>query len=113
MHQQLAHVVDALAQAHVELVERGLHLLRLLFLHRRAQQLDLDLQERQRLGDGVVQLARDQGALLAHRGLALQRGRAQAFERAGQMAGQRVEQSDLVHVEADIAAEEQVAIRQL
>ena len=108
MHQQFAHVVDALAHAFIEFIQNLVHLVGLRPLARAAQQLDLDLHERERLGDRVMQLARQQGTLLAHGRFAFQGFGAQAFERTRQVAGQRVEQLGLFGGQRHRRAEEQV-----
>ncbi len=104
MQQQLAHVGRALAQAGVELVDGEPDLRRIAAPERAAQQLDLDLQEGQALGDRVVQLAREQRALLGHRRLALERCRAHALHAAGEVAGQGLEQHAVLGTGAAAAA---------
>jgi hypothetical protein len=57
-----------------------------------AQQAQLDLQERQALGDGIVQFSRDEAAFLGHGGLPLQGRCPQALDGAGQVAGDGLQQ---------------------
>ena len=58
MHQQLTHVAIALAHPDIDLAQHMVDLLRVAAGDRVAHQLDLDLQESQRLGDRVVQFTR-------------------------------------------------------
>ena len=86
VHQQLAHIGIALAHAHVQLGHAAVAGGGVVLGHRVVQQLRLNFQKCQRLGNGVVQLARQQAALFGHGSLALQRRRAQPLHAAGQVA---------------------------
>ncbi|MCY1380993.1 hypothetical protein D9M69_688600 [compost metagenome] len=86
VHEQLAHVGITLAHADIQLADAAVAFGLVATVHGVAQQLRLDLEEGQRLGDGVVQLARQHAALFGHRGFALQGCGAQAFHGAGQVA---------------------------
>ena len=108
MQQQFAHIVNAFAQAGVQFIERRLHLQRLLLLCGGSQQLNLNFEKCQGLGNGVMQLPGQQSTLLADRCLAFERRGAQSFECAGKVAGQRIEQFYLVVAEHHRASEEQV-----
>jgi hypothetical protein len=61
-----------------------------------AQQAQLDLQEGQALGDGVVQFPRDEAAFLGHGGLALQGCGTQALDGTRQVAGDGLQQGTVV-----------------
>ena len=112
MHQQLAHVADALAQPDIEFVQRLVHLRGLAFLGGDAQQLQLDFEKHQRLRNRVVQFTRQHGALFGHGGFPGQCGGAQAFQGAGQVAGEGVEQLGFLGIERDGAAKKQVEFTQ-
>ena len=86
VQQQLAHVAVALAHAGVDLGERALRTGSVGTPERALQQRDLDLQERERLGDRVVQFLRQQRALAGDRGFLLGGGGAQALHAAGEVA---------------------------
>ena len=96
MHQQLAHIGIALAHARVELGHAAVAPSRVVFGDGVAQQLGLNFEKGQRLGNRVVQLARNQAALFGHCRLALQCCRAQPLHRAGQMAHHGLKQ--LAHI---------------
>ena len=55
-----------------------------------------------------MQLAGQQSALLTHRCLALQRRRTQALQRAGQMAGQSIQQLHFIGTQIHRAAKKQI-----
>ena len=108
VHQQLAHVAVALAHARVDLGQRLLDLLRVAAADGIAHQLDLDPEKGQRLRDRVVQLASQEGALLRHRRLLLERVQAQVLHRPGQVRDQRLEQRALGRRQRQLRMKEQV-----
>ena len=112
MHQQLAHVADTFAQPGVQFVQRLRHLHRLAFLGGCAQQLHLYFQEHQRLRNRVMQLAGQHGTLLGNGRFPGQRGGAQAFQRAGQVTCQRIEQFGFFRTQRHGAAEKQIEFTQ-
>ena len=92
MHQQLPHVVGAFLHPQVNFIQDLLHLRCVLVSQGMPQQGHLDAQERQGLGDRIVQFPRQHRALLAHCGLPQQGIGAQVFHRIGQMTCQGVVQ---------------------
>ena len=64
MHQQFTHIAIAFTHAHVDFFQHGLDFCRRAAINRLAHELHLDFQKGQRLRNRVVQLARDQVALL-------------------------------------------------
>ena len=108
MDEQFAHVAVALAHAGVDLREHLLHALLVPAAEGVAHQLHLDLQERERLRDRVVQLARDERALLRDRRFPFERVQAEVLHRAGQMRGERLQQRPLGRRQLDLRVKEEV-----
>ena len=108
VQQQFAHVAVAFAHPRVDLGQHRLHALRVAAGQRVAHQLHLDLQEGQRLGDRIVQLARQQVALLRHGGLLGQAVQAHVFHRRAQVCDQRLQQRTFGLRRRDLRVVEQV-----
>ena len=108
VHQQLAHIAVALANAGVDLFEDGAHRSRIAGAQGVAHQLHLDLDEGERLRDRVVEFARKIDTLLSNRRLLLQRIQAQVLHRTRQVAGQRIQQGAQCRRRIDLGVEEEI-----
>ena len=92
MHQQLAHVGIALAHPLFQLAHAAVAFGVVATRYSVTQQLGMDLEKCQRLGDGVVHLARQHAPLFGHGRFALQRTRAQTLDGAGKLARHGLQQ---------------------
>ena len=108
VQQQLAHVMRALAHTSVKLLHHALRCRRVSLLQRTTQHLHLDLHEGQALGDRVVQLVGQHGALVGDPRFTLQRAHTQAVHGAGQLAGQGFEQVAVVITQRGGMAKEKI-----
>ena len=108
VHQQFAYVGVAFAYPGVDLGQDPLCLQRVLLVEGVLHQLHLDLQERQRLCNRVVQFARQEAAFLGHGSFLFEGVEAQVFHRCRQVRGQRLKQRTFRIRNAALGVEEQV-----
>ncbi len=106
--QQFAHIGITLAHTGIDLLQHALGLLRVALVERVLHQLHLDLEEGQRLCDRIVQLTRNEAALLGHRSFLLQRQQADVVHGCRQVGGECLEQGALRSGDIALGMEEQV-----
>ena len=92
MRQQLAHVVVTFLHSFTDAAEHLLNFTACFAPQRVLEHLHLDVQERQRLGDRIMQFAREQAALLEHGQLAVARHQPLVLNSYAEMLAQRFEQ---------------------